>query len=304
MKKSHTTNSKQRVKRPRAPSHGEAQKRAPRTTKRRPKIKGPIPLASRKHRVHLAYAAGLSEAPHLGPAASLIEQGRTTNFVVSYDPALGDAGPIVAGYLLQACEYDYSRAASIFQAAPANLPFEISLVCSSGGAWHENPCTNPAIGVGAITTNPPDALFLRNLMLSEVVEVLSATLNNGWKCDFSNGEALSRVIADALAPCTKPCDFRTAPVWLTFRENWVDRTDFTDRNYHSIGCGVLFLNWLQYQLGYSWEQIVAAGASTLELTYESLTGKTDGFTSFKDQVEAKYPPGVPTNVTSDNIFPF
>lgn len=303
MKKSRSTKRSNATKRTKVASRRAAEKATASTKRGRRKAKASISISSHKHRVHLAYAAGLSEAPHLGPAESLVEQGRTANFVVSYDPALGEAGPIVAGYLLQACEYDYSRAASIFQVAPANLPFEISLVCSSGGAWHENPCTNTAIGVGAITTNPPDALFLRYLMLSEIVEVLSATLNNGWKCNFSNGEALSRVIADALAPCMKPSDFRAAPVWLTFRENWVDKTDFTDRNYRSIGCGVLFLNWLHYQLGYSWEQIVAAGASTLELTYKSLTGGTDGFASFRTQVDAKFPPGIPANVTSDNIFP-
>jgi|SRR6185312_13246947 len=303
MKKTRETKGRRRVRGTQRSSPTGARKIAKRTAKSRRSAKAPISLSSHKHRVHLAYAAGLSEAPHLGPAESLVEQGRTTNFVVSFDPKLGDAGPIVAGYLLQACEYDYSRAASIFQVTPADLPFEIALVRSSGGAWHEQPCTNTAIGVGAITTNPPDALFLRYLMLSEEVEVLSATLNNGWKCNFSNGEALSRVIADALAPCTKPCDFRAAPVWLTFRENWVDKTDFTDRNYRSIGCGVLFLNWLHYQLGYSWEQIVAAGASTLELTYQSLTGNTGGFATFKAQVDAKFPPGIPANVTSDNIFP-
>lgn len=303
MEKTRGTKRKSPAKQAHTATGKVAGKKTERTRKQRRSTKGPISVSSKKHRVHLAYAAALSEAPHLGPAESLVEQGRTTNFIVSYDPLLGDAGPIVAGYLLQACEYDYSRAASIFQVTPADLPFEISLVRSSAGAWHEEPCTTTAIGVGAITTNPPDALLLRYLMLSEEVEVFSATLNNGWKCNFSNGEALSRVIAYALAPCTKPPDFRAAPVWLTFRENWVDKTDFTDRNYRSIGCGVLFLNWLHYQLSYSWEQIVAAGASTLELTYESLTGKTNGFDTFKAQVDAKYPPGIPADVTSDNIFP-
>jgi hypothetical protein len=281
-----------------------ASKGTPKTSARTKRGKKPKALSSRKHRVHLAYAAGLSAAPHFGPAASLTEQGRTANFVISYDPDLGDAGPVIANYLVQSCEYDYSRASAMFQVEPANLPFEISVIYSSAGAWHEDPCVNTAIGVGAITTNPPDALFLRSLMLSEVVEVLGATLDNGWQCSFSNGEALSRVIPDDLVPCTKPKDFISGYIWLdSQRNNWVDETDHTDRNYDSIGCGVMFLNWLHYQLGYTWNQIVAAGAPTLAGTYQNLTGQSDGFTQFRTQLDSKFPVGVPSGLVTDNVFP-
>jgi hypothetical protein len=186
------------------------------------------PLSSRKHRVHMAFAAALGAAPHFGAQAALVEQGRTANFIVSYDAGLGDAGPVIANYLIQACEYDYSRASSLFQVSPSSLPFEVSIVRSSAGAWHQAPCTNTSIGIGAITTNPPDALFLRSLMLSEVVEVLGGTLNNGWQCDYSNGEALSRVLADELVPCVKPRDFISGYLWLDSpRVDWVDTTEQT-----------------------------------------------------------------------------
>jgi hypothetical protein len=269
-----------------------------------PKGRRRASLASKRHRVHIAYAAALASAPHFAEDAALIQQGQTDNFVISYDPNLGDAGPVITNYLLQASEYDYSRASALFQVQPAELPFHVSVVYSSAGAWHKAPCANTTIGLGAVTTNPPDALLLRSLMLSEVVEVLGATLGNGWQCDRSNGEALSRVLADALVPCNKPKDFISGYLWLSSnRTDWVNQTDNTDRNYDSIGCGVLFLNWLHYQLGYSWDQIVASGADTLAGTYQRLTGQTDGFAQFRALLDSKFPLGTPIGQVTDNVFP-
>jgi hypothetical protein len=114
-----------------------------------------------------------------------------------------------------------------------------------------------------------------------------------------------------MVPGVEDPNFVSPPVWLdhpsditgVLREDWADQTDQTDTNYFSIGCSVLFLNWMRFQLNYTWNQIIAAGAPTLAQTYTNLTGKTDGWTAFKALIDAKFPEGQPSGVTTDNPFP-
>jgi hypothetical protein len=71
----------------------------------------------------------------------------------------------------------------------------------------------------------------------------------------------------------------------------------------SIGCSVLFLNWLRYELKYGWQPIVGAAASTLAQTYTSLTGQTDGWARFSSQLAARYPMGAASGLATDNPYP-
>ncbi len=255
-------------------------------------------------RVHVAFDHPLSSPLTDQSPVSVVEQGASANFVVSYDPALGQAGAVIANYLLSACEYDYAQVQPLFGVAPAALPFHVTIVYSSGGAWHDEPCTNTSISVGALSTNPPDAAFFRMLVLSEVVEVLEASLGNGWGCAQSHGEALSRVIPDDLVKWRKPINYLSAGCWLNSpRVDWVDNTENSDQDYVSIGCGVLFLNWMRFQLNIPWNSIIAAGSSTLGEIYANATGANDGYASFRSLVDAHFPVGVPVNLTSDNVFP-
>ena len=68
-----------------------------------------------------------------------------------------------------------------------------------------------------------------------------------------------------------------------------------------LGCAVLFLNWMRFQLGYSWTQIIAAGDSTLAKTYQNLTGQTDGYALFMALMDRTYPRGTPSGLTTDNL---
>ena len=129
--------------------------------------------------------------------------------------------------------------------------------------------------------------------------------------DGPGSEGLSRVLANDMVPGVEPQDFVSAPVWLdqpsdetrVRREDWVTKTDRTDVNYFSIGCSVLFLNWLRFQLNFPWAKIIAAGGSTLGETYKNLTGKSDGWTVFKALIDDTYPPGRPSGLKTDNPFP-
>jgi hypothetical protein len=72
----------------------------------------------------------------------------------------------------------------------------------------------------------------------------------------------------------------------------VDNTDPSDAPGAPVGCAVLFINYLRYQLGYSLASIVQAGGSTLRLTYQALTGTTgDPFPYFSRLLAYYFPQG-------------
>jgi hypothetical protein len=80
----------------------------------------------------------------------------------------------------------------------------------------------------------------------------------------------------------------------------VDVTNPTDQSADSNGCAVLFLNWLQAVKQFAWPQIAQAGAATLAGTYQKLSGKATAWTEFIAAVNARWPIGAPSGVTTDN----
>jgi hypothetical protein len=125
----------------------------------------------------------------------------------------------------------------------------------------------------------------------------------GWNCGGSAGEGLSRVLATELHPASLG-RFVSAPRWLnSARLDWITQTEGTDSDYVSIGCATLFINYLRHQLHFSLAQIVQAGGTTLQQTYERLTGSTDAFGPFASLLEAAFPPGVTVDLPNDNPFP-
>lgn len=87
--------------------------------------------------------------------------------------------------------------------------------------------------------------------------------NASWTCGYSNGEGLSRILSTELHSSALN-GFASAAAWLdSDRQDWVDNTEQADTNYVSIGCATLFLNYLHYQLGRNWSDIVQAGGSVL-----------------------------------------
>jgi hypothetical protein len=141
------------------------------------------------------------------------------------------------------------------------------------------------------------------LAVAEEVEVYSVLQGLGWDCGASNGEGLSRVLATEMYPAELD-GFSSAATWLDKgRPDFVNKNDPSDRNHISYGCSVLFLNYLHYQLGHTWESIVQAGGSTLAETCRKLTGLSNPLTRFKAVLQTKYPEGTPSGLTTDNPFP-
>lgn len=263
-------------------------------------------VTSAAKRTHIFVRRGKKAVRH--PRAKLQPHPKqTAHFKVSVDPGLGHAGSAIADELLKTCEQDYATLQGYFGGiTPKLLPFHLIVTAGSDGASHAT-CRATALSIGAKSGPVP---FMRSLVIAEEDEVFEANFGHGWNCGFSNGEGLSRALANDMVPGVEPQDFVSPPVWLDDkpkggirRDDWINKTEKTDTNYFSIGCSVLFLNWLRFQLNFTWTQIIAAGTSTLAGTYKNLTGNNDGFAVFKALIDQKFPPSQPSGLTTDNPFP-
>jgi Carboxypeptidase regulatory-like domain len=244
-----------------------------------------------------------------------VTRGRTEHFVVSYDDSLGQAGQVLADAVLATCERDYLQLQEFFgQIQIGGLPFTVFLGPGSNGARHSG-CSDTNITCDVFTGT--DADLERSLLVAEGSEVFMASQNAGWDCSASNGEALSRVLAATLYPreLNPPGvtgTFASAGTWLDTladpdpnqrRPDFVNSIDPSDRNFVSIGCGTLFINWLTFQLGFELGDIVRAGGSPLAETARRLTGWTDAFSEFRVLVALQFP-DVPSGLSTDNAFPY
>ena len=228
--------------------------------------------------------------------------GSTPHFDVSYMTSLGQKGAALAQAILQNCERDYSTLQQIFGGlTPQRLPFIVQITSGATGASHSI-CMGTDIAVGGKSGSAVD--FIRSLLVAEADEVFMANFGHGWDCGASNGEGLSRVLANDLYQGVEPAGFISSNSWLnSAREDFVNHTLPDDTDYPSIGCSVLFLNWLRFQLKYSWASIVAAGAGTLAGTYSNLTGKSTAWKDFNSVIDAHFPAGHQYNLKTDNPFP-
>jgi hypothetical protein len=239
----------------------------------------------------------------------VVEEGQTKHFVAYRDPSLGPDGTSCADAVLATCENDYTQTQAWFGIDAPQLPIDIIIAAldasgqGGGGAYHYG-CSATDLYCDLKNVPSLDIDFTRMLLVAELVEVFEAAQNLGWDCGASNGEGLSRVLATALYPAELD-GYTTAAAWLDTpnRPDWVNNNNATDQDAVSNGCSVLFLNYLNAQLGYRWDQIAQAGAATLAQTYAKLTGNPDGWNQFRQQLDVNFPLGTPSGLTTDNPYP-
>jgi hypothetical protein len=109
--------------------------------------------------------------------------------------------------------------------------------------------------------------------------------NRGWNCGASNGEALSRFLAEQTSngPGGVLADYDSAEQWdAAGRPDWIDATEPTDQDIVSVGCGVVYLYWMLSK-GYTAAQITQAGCpdGTLSSNYGELTGSSNAWNNFR-----------------------
>lgn len=168
-----------------------------------------------------------------------------------------------------------------------------------------------------VTDPPPDPgpnyaraviEFPQRVFVAELVEILMAFTGYGWNPGYSNGEALSGISGALLHPYGY-YDTNQGPrvnQWLNGgRPDFIGKTDPTDQNFVSFGCGILFINYLVHQLGRDLKSVIRAGGDTLAETYHRLTGKpaSSAFDTFIKLIDAHADPKGQTFAALDNIFP-
>lgn len=232
--------------------------------------------------------------------------GQTSHFAVYYARSLRQQGQVTAQAVLETCESDYGRLSADFDLQPDHFNIIVAPLSSghdgTGGAYHHS-CLAADLYCDAQFRPKPNPALTSALVVAEEVEVFEAVQNGGWDCGGSNGEGLSRVLAEDFYPGVLD-DYSTAAAWLDGdRPDWVNRTEPTDTDPVANGCSVLFLFWLRYQLGFGWDKICQAAAPTLAQTSQILAGLENGFEEFSQLLEAHFPSGQPSGLTVDNPFP-
>lgn len=141
------------------------------------------------------------------------------------------------------------------------------------------------------------ASFGNSARVSALFEAeLSECAMGGNLCGVSTGEALSRWCA-AVVSNNALADFVSAPTWAQAgMPDYVTRTDNSDQNEISTGCGMAFLSWLQ-KLGYPLKRIAPAIVSlgtrgVLAQLYSELTGDAASSVWPKFLAAVKALPGV------------
>jgi len=159
----------------------------------------------------------------------------------------------------------------------------------------------------------------RMVFVAELAEVLMDFSGSAWDRHDSMGEGLSILAAETLHPTGYYATGSGPRInqWLQARPDFVAASEQTDTNQVSYGCAVLFLNYLRYQLGFSFTQIVAAagdfqllaipGVTKIALAdvLSTLTGRPreSAFQEFTDLLQAHIPFGTAFTAAGDNLFP-
>lgn len=235
--------------------------------------------------------------------------GTTTHFILQYDKALETTAQPLAAALAATVETDLFRLKEYlpFDTTPGKdrlaahqivvLMQDTQMDGKSGGPQRGGGFNTGDISTvtgtqtvqiainpfGANTNAAAPADYVRFVFIAELTEQLM--LFHNWPQDTNQSESISRVMAELLYPtqgydtqnCVSPAPWVNG--WLSARAT--DTTDYLtailsgELNSTAYGCGILFLNYLQHQLGLSLESICQAAGPTLANRYQQVTGNTD-----------------------------
>jgi hypothetical protein len=250
----------------------------------------------------------------------LTNGGLTTHYRFQYDDSLqttaanpGGPEPARTNAVIAGCEGDFNQMTGWFGgiALDVNFPIAVNVTQNGGGAsW------NLSDGNLTVTINPAaeNANQVRYHLVMEMTEQFMRAQGLGWygqSTEGSAGEGLSRFLATQFMVNNglgnQPAGFDNSNGWLsTGRADFVNNISPTDDGPDAVtGCALCFIYYLVAQLGFSRDQIVAAGASTLGGVYRNLTGDVaDPFPFFKQLLDTALP-GTSTITAGnlDNPFP-
>ncbi|MGF6632886.1 hypothetical protein [Paraburkholderia sp. MM6662-R1] len=270
----------------------------------------------------------------------------TENFNISYDDAnfTHVEVPSVearADYVATACEGDFSKLCSLFAVDGAKTfgPSNRILITFDKNIRGANNNGYVSPNASHITVNPEIGAsndFVMLLFVDEMSEILMGVIGKtvgSWDAGDSSGEGLSRVCGALLHPASAPVNVNA---WLlfdptqdttaavaddAFRKDWVTSsfkggplkaggTVAGDQDSYSVGCAILFINYLQSQLDFPLQNIISAmplnyqaGDSTLASMSKALThADLDAYGQFRQLIDVHYPVGS-AQLKTNNPFP-
>jgi hypothetical protein len=238
------------------------------------------------------------------------DAGTTAHFTFEFNQTLNaPAAVALSAALIQNAERDYISITSWFDGlTPVGVPFRVKINPRSTTRSGSNDGNrNITIDVGATT----DFDLAQAVLVAEMIEIFMRAQNSGWMPGRSHGEALSQAAAFLLYP-SKATGLDGPQTWLdsadprngAVRPDFVSVTDPTDTNKWSYGCGLLFVYYLESELGFSMRAIVQAAADTFEGVFHNLTLASGAFVGFSALLNARFPSGTASRLAgSTNPFP-
>jgi hypothetical protein len=216
------------------------------------------------------------------PATLVGTLGKVTAY---YDPSLGTPGQLIAQDLLNVSGHAYADMETFFGITGSPVNFVIVSLTGAndgmGGAYHWG-CDFTSGGTfyldAAFASMVTDPLNLElGLFVAELSEAFMGPQGAGWGCGESNGEGLSRYLAEHETPPHTLDAYATGPSWVGAGfPDWISSTEPTDRDAVSTGAAILYLYWMRSR-GYGVSSIVQAGGGTLQANYRALTGATTAY---------------------------
>lgn len=225
--------------------------------------------------------------------------GRVTVWV---DPSLGDPAVQNAIALLFDADRIVSAVDKIFGTHGQHVDVIVFAIGGAtdgnGGADHMG-CDYVTGGAIEVCASYSNSARVSSQFASEVSE---CSMGDNL-CGVSTGEALARWCGGVIG-YNGLINYATAPQWMMDgMADYVNKTDPTDQNASSTGCGMAFLSWL-ISIGYGLDKIapalVSLGASgTLAQLYANLTQRParDAWPAFQAAIKSK-----PKAVTNDDPF--
>jgi hypothetical protein len=244
----------------------------------------------------------------------------------------------LAADLMNYCDNDLSLLSGWFSGRALDMspPITVSLVSPTTDAAGNPTQTLGASWYGALAwplqvtivigeyplTSGTLTMLARYLLVSEVSEMYMRAINatgfrNPWFRSFSEGnkgEALSRflgvqfllreypgvtAIPALMFPSGGGAGWNVTQIWLdSSRDNWLEVNDEDHSPGAVVGCGTLFLFYLNDQLGYRIEDIINAGGGHLSNVYENLTADSalNAWGKFSGLVDSHYPHALPASM--------
>jgi hypothetical protein len=239
--------------------------------------------------------------PSYTGTSNYVGTSSSTQVAVYVDPSLGDPALQNAKDLVADADRVVTANNAIFGTPSEAVDVIIfalgGMTDGTGGADH-NACDYTSGGAIEVCASFGNSARVSALFEAEISECSMG----GNLCGVSTGEALSRWCA-AVVGNNALADFATAPAWAKKgMPDFVDKTDGTDQNEISTGCGMAFLSWLQ-KLGFSLNRIAPSmvklgTAGTLAQLYASLTSSPQSDAWLKFNAAARALPGI----TNDDPF--